>query len=355
MKKMIALFFGLFIVTSGQAEIKFLRGQLSEAIKRADTEKKLIMIDFITDWCRWCDTLDAQTYSDDRVASFVNKSIVPIKIDAEKGEGIDIAKKYGVAAYPTIVFIHSNGVEIDRILGYVKADPFLKTITDYVNGVNTLGTLLEQLKNNPNDATLHYALATKYDERNNDKISTEHFAKLLELDPTNSLGHNEEAEYAVAMAVFHESKDPSKVEAFTTKYPNSNMVRNAIYQLWRVYAKAKDGENAKKYFAKSMEKNPGNLPLMNSYAWLCQENGINLDEASDVAKKATELATKDGDKASYMDTYAMVEFVRGNVDKAIELEQQALEMVRKIPGAKTTEYEKTLAKIKAGKKASGTQ
>ncbi|MBM2840419.1 MAG: thiol:disulfide interchange protein [Bacteroidetes bacterium] len=355
MKAMLLVVLGMFIVASSYAEINFLRGQLADAVKKAETDKKPIMIDFITDWCRWCDTLDARTYSDANVAGYVNQHLVAIKIDAEKGEGIDIAKKYGVAAYPTIVFIKTNGEEIDRILGYVKADPFLKTVTDYVNGVNTLGALLEQLKTNPADAKLHYTLATKYDERNDAKVSAGHFSKILELDPTNSLGHNEEAEYAVAMAAFRESKDPSRVEAFVAKYPKSDMVRNAFYQLWRTYAKAKDEENARKFFAKSMEMNPTDLPLMNSYAWLCQENGINLDEASNVAKKATELATKDGDKASYMDTYAMVEFVRGNVDRALELEQQAIEMVKKIPGAKTTEYEKTLAKIKAGKKTTGTQ
>jgi tetratricopeptide (TPR) repeat protein len=288
------------------------------------------------------------------VADYVRSHLVPIKIDAEKGEGIDIAKKYGVDAYPTIVFITSDGEEIDRILGYVEAAPFLQTITDYVNGTNTLGALLEQLKRKPDDAGLHYALATKYDMRNNDKASAVHFARVLELDPANSLGHNEEAEYAVAMTAFRDTKNPSRVEAFVEKYPGSERIRGAIYQLWRTYAKSKDADNAKKFFARSMELNQNDLPLMNSYAWLCQENGINLDQAAEIARTATERAVKDGDKASYMDTYATVEFVRGNVDKAIELEQNALAIVKRIPGAKTGEYDKALARFKAGRKSPGT-
>lgn len=353
MKTTLALVLALLIATSSNAEIQFLRGTLADAVKKAEAEKKPVMIDFITDWCRWCDTLDARTYSDQKVAAYINDHVVPIKIDAEKGEGIDIAKKYGVAAYPTIVFIHSNGEEIDRILGYVQAEPFLKTVTDYVNGVNTIGTMLTDVKSKPDDPELRYALASKFMERNNSAAAIEHFKKLLELDPTNSLGHNEEAEYNVAVATFKASKDPGPVEAFTAKYPKSEMVRSALYTLWRSYTKAKDGEHARKYFTQYIEKNPNDAGMMNNYAWGCAENGINLDHAADVAKKAVELSTKDADKASYLDTYATVEFARGNTDKAIALEQQALDLLKNVPGAKLTGYEKSMAKFKSGKKATG--
>ena len=355
MKKMLGVVLGVFIAISAQGEIKFLRGALSEAIRKADSEKKPIMIDFITDWCRWCDTLDARTYSSANVAGYVNDHLVAIKIDAEKGEGIDIAKKYGVAAYPTIVFIHPNGEEIDRILGYVKADPFLQTVTDYVNGVNTISTMLVDVQSKPDEPTLRYALASKFTERNNSSAAIEHFKKLLELDPTNTLGHNEEAEYNVAVATFKENKDPKPVETFATKYPKSEMVRSALYTLWRSYTKAKDGENARKYFSQYIEKSPDDAGMMNNYAWGCAENGINLDHAVEVVKRAIELTKKDGDKASYIDTYATVEFARGNTEEAIALEQQALDILKNVPGAKLNDYEKSMAKFKAAKKNTGIQ
>jgi thiol:disulfide interchange protein len=138
------LIFALLIgaVMSATAEIHFMRGVLGDAVKKAAAENKPVMIDFITDWCRWCDTLDARTYSDKAVADYVNARMIAIKIDAEKGEGIDIAKKYGVNGYPTILLVHASGEEIDRILGFVPAEPFLITIRDYVNCVNTLPALV---------------------------------------------------------------------------------------------------------------------------------------------------------------------------------------------------------------------
>ena len=113
---------------AASADVKFLTGPFNDALARAGTEKKPIMIDFYTDWCRWCDTLDAKTYSDTQVSEFIAKNVVPYKIDAEKGEGIDLAKKYGVKAFPTILLIQSNGEEIDRLLGYMPPDKFLQTL-----------------------------------------------------------------------------------------------------------------------------------------------------------------------------------------------------------------------------------
>lgn len=355
MKTMLGLALGVFFTISSHAEITFLRSRLSEAITKAEKEKKPVMIDFITDWCRWCDTLDARTYSDEQVAAYVNGHLVPIKIDAEKGEGIDIAKKYGVAAYPTIIFIRADGDEIDRLLGYVPAKPFLKAVTDYTNGVNTFSTFQTDVKSKPNDPALRYALATKFMDRNNSSDAAEHFKRLIELDPDNVLGHNEEAEFNVGVATFNSIRDPGPLETFTAKYPKSQMVRNAFYTLWRSYTKTKDGEHARKYFTQYIEKNAGDAAMMNNYAWGCAENGVNLEHALQVAKKAVALAVKDGDKAGYLDTHATVEFARGNADEAIALEQQAIDILKNVPGAKLAEYERAMAKFKAGKKSAGTQ
>jgi len=335
---------------TASAEIHFLKGPLTEAVTKAKMEKKPVMIDFITDWCRWCDTLDARTYSDASVASFVNDGLIAIKIDAEKGEGVEIAKKYGVNAYPTIVFIQPDGEEIDRILGYVAAVPFLQRVRDYVNGVNTIGSLQSDLKKHPNDAKLRYALASKYVDRNDPATAAEHFRQLLALDPKNELGHNEEAQYNVAMSVFRAGKDATGLITFMASYPNSDMNRQALYTLWRSYVKAKDGENGKKFLGQYLQKWPKDAGMMNNYAWNCAEQGINLDHAVDIAKQAVGLAMKDAEKAGYLDTYATVEFARGNVDEAIRLQQQAIDILKNVPGAKMKEYEASMARFKAGKK-----
>jgi tetratricopeptide (TPR) repeat protein len=290
--------------------------------------------------------LDARTYSDANVAAFVNEKLISIKIDAEKGEGIEIAKRYDVQAFPTILVIKSNGDEIDRVLGFVEAGPFLNTMKEYVNGVNTFGLLKAQLESDPSDPDLTYKLSKKYLDRYEQIAATEHFRRLIELDPDNLLGHNDEAEFNIAGSSLRDSKDPSRLVVFSEKYPQSELAQQALYSLWRHYINAKDGENASEYFTRFTKRWPNNASMMNNYAWTCAEQGINLDQAAEVAKKAVELATKDDERAMYLDTYATVEFTRGNVEEAIRLEQHALDLLKDAAPKERKVYEETMAKFR---------
>ena len=330
------------------SEVQFLKGSLSDATTKARTEQKGVLIDFMTDWCRWCDTLDARTYPDNAVSEFVNANLVAIKIDAEKGEGIDIAKKYGVRAFPTILLVKADGEEIDRLVGYDPPEQFLKKVSDYMKGVNTIGALKDGVAKNPNDALLRYQLARKYGDRNEMSASTEHFQKLLELDSSDKFGHNEEARFTIAMVAFRGSKDPSKLEEFLSKYPDSPMRRDVLYSLWRTFTRDRDGEKARKYFAMYLEKNTHDAGMMNNYAWGCAEAGVNLDHASQVAHQAVALATNPGERAMYLDTFAHVEFKRGDVHAAITREQEALDLLKDASPKERKAYEEALAKFKGG-------
>lgn len=125
----------LAFISLAHAEVKFKDMTLSEALKEAKTEKKLIMIDFFTDWCKWCKVLDQKTYSDEEVGKFADSHFVSIKINADDkgGPGTQIANKYQIQGYPTVIFLNDKGVEVHRVVGYQEAKTFLtsmKTATD---------------------------------------------------------------------------------------------------------------------------------------------------------------------------------------------------------------------------------
>lgn len=78
---------------------------------------KPIFIDFFTDWCHWCKVLDAEVYPSDAFKAEA-KNWILLKIDAEKGEGVGLAAKYGVSGYPTIKFVKADGTDIGGFVGY---------------------------------------------------------------------------------------------------------------------------------------------------------------------------------------------------------------------------------------------
>ena len=89
----------------------------AEVLAQAKTQNKLIMIDFYTDWCGPCKMLDKQVWVDPAVKELAETSFINVKIDCEKGEGIEVAKKHHVMNYPNIVFLNPDGTERDRFAG----------------------------------------------------------------------------------------------------------------------------------------------------------------------------------------------------------------------------------------------
>ena len=110
------------------AGVEFKPLTFAEAQAQASAEHKFVMVDVYTDWCSWCKVLDKQTYSSDSVAAYVNANFVPVKINAEKGNGIAFAIARGVTVYPTILFIDTTGAEIDCVMGYQSPEDFLASM-----------------------------------------------------------------------------------------------------------------------------------------------------------------------------------------------------------------------------------
>lgn len=133
------------------------------ATKAAGESKKLIMIDFYTDWCGWCKRLDKDTYSNAAVIKSAEQ-FVSIKLDADKA-GKPIAKKYGVTGYPTILFVDAKGEEFGRIGGYMAAEPF-RVQMEKINQVYTdLPKLEAALTEKPDDGATNARIAPLYATR----------------------------------------------------------------------------------------------------------------------------------------------------------------------------------------------
>lgn len=112
----------------------------SDILAKAAQEDKIIFVDAYTTWCGPCKMMDAKVFTDEGVGEFYNANFVNAKIDMEKGEGPALARQYGVRAYPTFLFIDSEGRLVHMGLGYQPAEQFLQLGAAASNGKG-LGTL----------------------------------------------------------------------------------------------------------------------------------------------------------------------------------------------------------------------
>lgn len=109
------------------------QNSLSKTFELAKTNRKWILVDVFTDWCHWCKKLDADVYAQPKVATFLNKSFVCMKANAERGDGITVKSKYGVDGYPCTLILEPGGKEKGRIEGYLSPSEFAAEITRILN------------------------------------------------------------------------------------------------------------------------------------------------------------------------------------------------------------------------------
>ncbi|MBJ6118444.1 thioredoxin family protein [Pontibacter sp. BT310] len=132
MKRSVLWLLALLVSSSAWAqtkEINFRKGTVAEILAQAKAEKKPIFIDAYTTWCGPCKWMDKNVFVNDAVAEYFNTNFVNYKLDMEKGEGIEMAKKYEVQAYPSFLFLAADGSVMHRTVGARPAEMFMDVAT----------------------------------------------------------------------------------------------------------------------------------------------------------------------------------------------------------------------------------
>ncbi|MDE6377402.1 MAG: thioredoxin family protein [Duncaniella sp.] len=135
MKKLIlaALAALALVPAPARAQTDFRHITYDEARQAAVSEGKLLFIDFFTEWCGPCKRMASQVFPTKEVGDYMNAKFVAIKIDAEKGEGPALAKKYGVKAYPTFIICNADGSAIGEFAGYKEGNAFIAKVESCSN------------------------------------------------------------------------------------------------------------------------------------------------------------------------------------------------------------------------------
>lgn len=99
-----------------------------DAVAKAKQTNKLVFLDCYTSWCGPCKMMSNTVFPQEKVGAYMNPRFVNIKIDMEKGEGVELAKRFQISAYPTFIIFNGDGNEIGRFLGGCDADAFIKKV-----------------------------------------------------------------------------------------------------------------------------------------------------------------------------------------------------------------------------------
>ena len=295
-----------------------------EVLANAKSEDKHILIDFYTLWCGPCKTMEKSTYPDPKVAGFLN-SMIPIKYNSEKGEGIQVSRKFSVNSWPTHILLAPDGEEVGRYIGLLDAEDFLQVMSDYKEGLGTIEHYEKKVLGDPNNATTWKTLGTMYAEAREGDKAIAALTRYLELADNPS--HDEKAEVTYELAyIRYNAKAYDKAvdgfELFLENYSDTEYRGSATKLLARSYHYTDQNDKAVATYKAYTDENADDAGACNAFAWFCATKKIGLDESLPYALKAVELTDR---SPGYLDTLAELYYAREEYDLAIQIGTEALE------------------------------
>jgi thioredoxin-related protein len=95
------------------------RTDYNKARQEAVEKNRPLMLDFGTEDCFFCKKLDTTTFRDPSVTAVLNKSFIPLKIDADKERAL--AQALRIDHFPTLVIASPDGKILATQEGYLEA------------------------------------------------------------------------------------------------------------------------------------------------------------------------------------------------------------------------------------------
>ncbi|MFQ5445787.1 MAG: thioredoxin family protein [Saprospiraceae bacterium] len=142
----------LMMLSHAEAQKSHIRFQLSpewqRVLKQARKAHKFIFFDGYTSWCGPCKRMDKEVFTRPAEARFFNEKFINVKYDMEKGEGAVLKRQYGITAFPTYLFINSDGQVLHRIVGAYFGENEFMNYAKMVLTFNGYYAALEKRYNN---------------------------------------------------------------------------------------------------------------------------------------------------------------------------------------------------------------
>lgn len=109
----------MLLAFGARAEAAGWETDFAQASKTAKKSGKYMLVDFSgSDWCGWCQKLEAEVFSKPEFKSYAKKNLVGVLVDfpqskyqseEQKARNKQLSAQYAVEGYPTVLILSPSG------------------------------------------------------------------------------------------------------------------------------------------------------------------------------------------------------------------------------------------------------
>lgn len=359
--------------------IRFRELALDQALQEAKAANKLVFVDCYTTWCGPCKELAKVAFKDFLLSDYFNKNFISLKMDMEKGSGIDFKKKYAVTAYPTLLFLDGDGKVIHRSVGSAPASVLLDKTKKALDG-GDLSTMQRRYEGGERDSAFIHSyidiladanlqkelqkVASDFIKGKEDKLQNKYYFMIF-YRYINDAGSD-----AFRYVVAHKDEILSQYEPAFGKAVEKKMLQNWKMYPYSAFVKREGNRNVldekgmSDYVARMVQAGVKEAPQIEESVRMSLD-GVNKNWASYIKRGNNLLASNTilGDNsalldwAELVDTYCVFQNVRTEVagwcgDAIIRIDKADEELKRNlpkgaIPAMSMINYKSLFAKLKS--------
>nr|WP_295901744.1 thioredoxin fold domain-containing protein [uncultured Bdellovibrio sp.] len=233
----------------------FIENNIEAALKKADKEKKLVLVDYGAPWCPACVRLETEVFGTKEFKG-ATKKLVKVALNSDLAVNKAFGDKYQIKALPTLLILNAQGEELYRSLDFKPAKSLSQELTAALKKTTSLVELEKQAE--AGDRTAQMKMAENAFNKLDMAAAVKWYEKL----------QDKSAFYAYAeMGLWAEKNEKDKkdrdgyiqvLKKWIAQDPNSYTAASARNDLAALYAEDKKGlpEDVKAELNKNMELLP---------------------------------------------------------------------------------------------------
>jgi thiol-disulfide isomerase/thioredoxin len=194
-----------------------------EGVALAKDQKRPILVDVYTDWCKYCKVLEEKVFPDPNVEKELG-NYVTIRVNGD--EFPEIVERYRIQGYPTILFLDKNGALLDKLVGLPDTNHMKNKLVEVFAKRNLEEDLLQKQSEQPDLQEINYKLGIYYLRLMDFPKSIDYFLKTYNSKIEILPERKRESLYILGILNIQEKKYSESVSLWTLyiqEYPDTDI------------------------------------------------------------------------------------------------------------------------------------